>query len=91
MMNETLELTDEEKNFLNELKEIIGDSNLKEIYIGRVNVNVNNGVIDLEKHKVKSLNEIVVGIKNEFPRGLIYTDKLFISTENLEVISIIPM
>ena len=90
MMNETIELTDEEKNFLNELKEIIGDSNLKEIYVGRVNVE-KNGVIDIEKHKVKSLNEIVIEIKNRFPRGLIYTDKLFISTENLEVISIIPM
>ena len=97
MMNETIELTDEEKNFLNELKEIIGDSNLKKIYVARPARGLPNKAegysLDefIEKHKVKTLEEIVVGIKNGFYRGLIYTDKLFISTENLEVISIIPM
>ncbi len=94
MMNETIELTDKEKNFLNELKEIIGDSNLKKIYVARPARGLPNKAegysLDefIEKHKVKTLEEIVVGIKNGFYRGLIYTDKHFISTQGLEIVTV---
>jgi hypothetical protein len=98
MVSEAVEITEKERNFLNKLRQTIGDSNPKEMYVARLvgrefAEKYGGKTLDeiVEKHEVKTLDEILVGFRKGFPRGLVYTDRYFISTDGLEIVSVVPL